>query len=478
MKLMEQLVCHHVTRQLRKMEPAGTRSRVHSAPPPLQVFLFGFSGVRNAGADARMEEAVRQITHIAGKENLSALSFVLGKKAGGMFTQTGFDYTEGYFQGSTRITAHQRLDRFIFEQAGKNHISMVVEGAVFKSNLSNMLTMAFAGLMGAADRAGNLSFAWGVEAGKMDPPIQRLVRWACQDSHIIVRNKSSQKVLQELSLQPVLGTDNAWTFHPKDPSFGEKTLKDAGWDGQTPVISICPINPFWVPSATDPVKWLQSFFTDKYSYAHRGGMTFHRTDPEAERKHSRYLGAVADAVTAHLSRFRAFPVIIGTSLIDSRSCRMLSALLNNAPIFGAERYDMFETVSLLRKSSLIVTSRFHGAVLAMPEGVPFVAVTLDERLENLLEDIRRPDLSVHCDDLCLAEKLTASLESAVRDQEEIRSAAKKHVLSQLKVLAEMGRTLEREILCKWPQLPLPQRGSAWQEYLPLTDPVLKQLVHS
>jgi polysaccharide pyruvyl transferase WcaK-like protein len=205
-------------------------------------------------------------------------------------------------------------------------------------------------------------------------------------------------------------------------------------------------------------------------------MTFHRTGAEVEAKHRRYLDAIAGAVRAHREEHPCFPVLVGTSLIDDRSCRMLAERLSSAPVFSAESYDMFETVSLLRCASRIVTSRFHAGVLAMPRGVPFAAVTLDERLRNLLAGFGREDLAIDCGDVDLEDKLKARLRSLVDDGEALRTAQRDHVRQQLREMGRMGQYLARVVKERWPSFPMPARGEAWEEYLPLTDPVLRQLL--
>ena len=64
---------------------------------------------------------------------------------------------------------------------------------------------------------------------------------------MITRNEESQGVLGKLGVSTELGTDTAWTFEPHSNEYGSKALRDAGWDGSSPVLVVCPINPFWWP---------------------------------------------------------------------------------------------------------------------------------------------------------------------------------------------------------------------------------------
>ena len=54
-------------------------------------------------------------------------------------------------------------------------------------------------------------------------------------------------MLRELGVPTELGTDTAWTFEPRPAEYGQSVLRKVGWDGRTPVLVVCPINPFEWP---------------------------------------------------------------------------------------------------------------------------------------------------------------------------------------------------------------------------------------
>jgi hypothetical protein len=55
--------------------------------------------------------------------------------------------------------------------------------------------------------------------------------------------------------------------------------------------------------------------------------------------------------------------------------------------FSARHYDASQMTCLLRGLDLLVTSRFHAAVLSLAAGVPMVAVHHDTRLATLYQDL-------------------------------------------------------------------------------------------
>jgi hypothetical protein len=59
----------------------------------------------------------------------------------------------------------------------------------------------------------------------------------------------------------------------------------------------------------------------------------------------------------------------------------------SARVFSARQYDASQMTCLLRGLDLLVTSRYHAAVLSLAAGVPQVAVHHDTRLATIYQDV-------------------------------------------------------------------------------------------
>jgi polysaccharide pyruvyl transferase WcaK-like protein len=81
----------------------------------------------------------------------------------------------------------------------------------------------------------------------MDPLVAKMCARYCKNSLVITRNEESRSILSEMGIPTQLGTDTAWTFEPKPAEYGQSVLRQVGWDGKTPVLVVCPINPFEWP---------------------------------------------------------------------------------------------------------------------------------------------------------------------------------------------------------------------------------------
>ncbi len=123
----------------------------------------------------------------------------------------------------------------------------------------------------------------------MDPLLQKMCKRYCSDSLVITRNIESQEVLGKLGVPTELGTDTAWTFEPLGPEYGRKALRDAGWDGATPVLAVCPINPFWWPVSASLAKWVAHSVAGAYEKSYYRTIYFHRSGSEVDASYETYL---------------------------------------------------------------------------------------------------------------------------------------------------------------------------------------------
>lgn len=431
----------------------------------LKLLFAGYNGTRNTGSDVRPEETLRQLRHILGAENVefSVMS-------------QNFHLTDGYFKGAQQVHLPDVFPPFLAREIPKHHGVVVVEGSAFKSKFANALTTMIIGSLGTATAQNKLAVGYGSEAGYMDPSIAKMCARCCKDSLIITRNEESRTVLRKLGVPTELGTDTAWTFEPLPPEYGRKVLHDAGWDGTTPVLIVCPINPFWWPVKPSLVKYAAHKLTGAYKESHYRTMYFHKEGAEVEAAFDRYLTAIARAVDAFRQRYRVFIALVATEQLDARACHRVAEKLGGAAVFSSETYDMFQMVSILRAGNLMASSRFHGIVTSMPALVPSAGITMDERIRNLMRERGHEDLLMNVDDPDLEPKLLAALEKLARDGEQIADGIGRTVVKNLKTMARMGVYFEEELRRRYPEFPTRKGEWSWEEYLPPIDRGLHRLI--
>jgi polysaccharide pyruvyl transferase WcaK-like protein len=352
------------------------------------------------------------------------------------------------------------------------------EGSMFKSKFANALTTMMVGSLGIASAQNKLSVGYGAEAGQMDPMLAKMVARYCRDSMVITRNPESQDVLGKLGVSTELGTDTAWTFEPNVNGYGRSVLKQAGWDEQAPVLVACPINPFWWPVKASVTKFMAKTLFGAYKDSHYRSVYFHRSGPEVDAAYKHYITGMSNAVDRFRKENGVFVVLVGMEMLDWPACKDMSKNLGGVPTFSSDKYDMYQLVSILRASHMMVSSRYHGIVTSMPALVASAGVTMDERIRNLMHERGHQDLLLNVDDENLEERLTVILGKLLKEHESIRVGIGKTVAKNLKVMAKMGVYFEEHVQRRYPEFPIRQGLQSWEDYLPPLSPNLRRLMEN
>lgn len=446
---------------------------------PLKVLLAGYSGTRNTGADVRVEEMIRQFRHLFGDEDLELSIFTIDE-----------ELTRGYFRTVRQLHLPKVFPKTLFETVHEQHAVVACEGSMFKSKFANALSTMMVGSLGLASAEGKIAVGYGGEAGKMDEPLRDLVRRYCQDALIIARNEASKGILDDLGVASSSGTDTAWTFDPEGPEVGRNILIERGWDGETPILALCPINPFWWPVKPNVPRAAVHSFSDLYSESHYGSVYFHAESAEIDDKQDAYLEAFAQATARLMKETAVTPVLYGSEQLDRLACEALEPKLRAAieaqglevpaiPVIVSDEFDMYAMVSAMRQATYMVSSRYHACVMTMSGGVISSGVTMDERIRNLMADRKTPELALEVDDPNLEDSLFNVLQILVRDGERIREGIDACVYQNLIRMGEMGMTLVEHVREHHPEFPfapeLGAHGDPWQ-HLPPLPPAVKALV--
>lgn len=442
------------------------RSTEWPSDKALRLLLVGYSGTRNIGADIRTAEMIRQLRHLFGPDRIDFELLAIGdhgsaEKAEGVVTTR----VEGYFPD---LLAH-RL-------ATADGV-VACEGSMFKSSFSNMLALLLTGGLALASAERKLAVAWAAEAGAMDELLRGFVERCCADALVLARTPPSERLLAGLGLRTFLGADPAWTYRPAPRERAEELLRAAGWDGSAPVTCVCPVNPFWYPVRPDIAKARELARTGAHSDEHFASVLFHERSQEAVDKYHTYLDQLAVAIAAHAGSARGFVVIVGMETLDRQACDDLAARLpGDTPILLSDELAAADAVAVLRRADLLVSSRYHAVLTAMPALVPTVGVATDERIPNLLGELGRPDLGVPADAPDLTERLAAAMAAATADTGDLRERQGRLVAGQIQRIGTGGRLVAAEVARTYPGFHQLEQATTWERFVPPVDPVLTELL--
>ena len=431
----------------------------------LKLLFAGYNGTRNMGSDVRVEEMLRQIRHILGAERVefSVMS-------------QNFDFSREYFEGTKQVHLPDIFPPFLANEVPKHDGVVACEGSMFKSKFANALTTMMIGSLGIAAAQNKLSVGYGAEAGHMDPIVAKMCGRYCKNSFVITRNEESRGVLRELGVPTELGTDTAWTFEPRPPEYGQSVLRKVGWDGRTPVLVVCPINPFEWPVKASVAKYAAHSLTGAYKDSHYRTVYFHNSGPAAEQAYQKYWTAIANAVDAFRKKKNIFVILAATERLDARPANKIAEKLGGVPVLTSDEYNMYELVSILRACQMMASSRYHGIVTSMPGLVPSAGITMDERIRNLMRERGHQDLLMTVDDPELEGKLLAALERLSSEGEAIATGIAQTVVRNLKVMARMGVYFEEEVQRRYPEFETRRGEWSWEDYLPPMGKGLRELV--
>jgi polysaccharide pyruvyl transferase WcaK-like protein len=387
-----------------------------------------------------------------------------------------FEFSKGYFEGTKQVHLPDIFPPFLSDEVPRHHGVVACEGSMFKSKFANALTTMMIGSLGIAAVQNKLSVGYGAEAGHMDPLVAKMCGRYCKNSLVITRNEESRTILRELGVPTEIGTDTAWTFEPRSAEYGQSVLRQVGWDGETPVLVVCPINPFEWPVKASVAKAALHSLTGAYKKSHYRGPYFHNSGPASDRAYEHYWTSIANAVGAFRKQRNVFVILAATERLDARPANRISEKLGGVPVLTSDQYNMYELVSILRACHMMASSRYHGIVTSMPALVPSAGITMDERIRNLMRERGHEELLMTVDDPDLEPKLLAALETLATQGERIADGIARTVVKNLKVMARMGVFFEEEVQRRYPEFPTRTGEWSWEDYLPPMNASLRQLV--
>lgn len=427
-------------------------------------------GKRNTGSDTRVKAIETQLYHLFGYENIEIGVLNFNRKL-----------IDVYYEPPTILIEISTIFFWpLLKICCEYHLVVLSEGACLKSKLSNSLLAFFIQAVGIMKRQSKPSIAYGSESGYMDADIYNLVKNICNKTFFIARTQPSLDNIKKMNLKGTLGTDTAWSFLPGHDEWAHKELENKlNWDGKRPIIGISVINPFWWPVQPSIRKWIY-FEKIRNPHTHYEKFYFHSDSQERRKLFNNYLTSLANAVNKFLRSHDMIPVIFGMEALDYHACQCFQRLLNTPTvIFSSQVYNGFQMVSILRKISLLITSRYHANVLSMPFGVPTIGLSMDERIYNLMAERNHHQYYyIDCEDAYLEDKLFIAMEDIWMKRATVKNEILAIIPKYLRLMANMGFHFQMFIRENFPDFPFIENQRDWVEYLPPLDVNLNKLIQN
>ena len=421
-----------------------TRRKVNywSKGAKLKILLVGYNGARNTGADVRVAAIVDQLEEMYEKDRIEISVMTLD-----------IDNFKGYFKPYINLIKFSSIFFFdVLKACSNHHVAILCEGSTLKSKFANALTLFYCETAGIMKAQRKPCIAYGSEAGEMEPFLKKVVQKLFSEVYFIARTQNSLETVQALGIKGHRGTDTAWTFVASDK--GNKVFTELykkGWDGKKPLIGVAPINPFWWPVKPSLWKYFISFVTGNRDLQFQKWYFF-SWSKDRKHRYEKYLTELAKAINEQVYMNETHVVIIGMEQLDEAACLRLAELLDQpASILLSREHDGFELAKILQSLSLLITSRYHACVLAMDASVPTVAVSMDERLDNIIEELGyTKEILCSVNDPDLAYRIRMAIEFLESHSKSVRAKTEEQVAEYLLTMQSMGNFLRAYIAQVFP----------------------------
>jgi polysaccharide pyruvyl transferase WcaK-like protein len=152
----------------------------------LRVLLVGYSGACNTGADLRTGEIIRHLRSIIGDTQIELGILIVGPQPLPDWGLINKEHIAGFAPDA------------VFDLCSRYDAVVVCEGSVFTSTFSDSLATMLTAFLGMASALGKPAIAWGAEADRMSPAVERFVREAVSGALIVARNEASAQRLSAL----------------------------------------------------------------------------------------------------------------------------------------------------------------------------------------------------------------------------------------------------------------------------------------
>jgi polysaccharide pyruvyl transferase WcaK-like protein len=208
-----------------------------------------------------------------------------------------------------------------------------------------------------------------------------VARVASRTGLIVTRNRAAAGRLRAVGVSaPILSTaDNAFTFRPREADRGwlaREWPRAAGG-----VVGLAAVNFHLFPA----VMRLWGRRADLYKWPYYLSSSPKRR--AAAEAMARAYAKLADRIVESTGKAVA---LICMEQLDEPMARRVQGFMRQpqeARVFSAREQDASRMTELLRNLDLLITSRYHAAVLSLAAAVPQIAVGHDTRLETLYRDL-------------------------------------------------------------------------------------------
>lgn len=340
---------------------------------PPTVLLVGYNGANNTGAEALLQADLADLRAVLGPDARLTVPTLNAANLRRYLHETPtlrIAPIPSVFPGAVRrlVRAHDLV--------------VLVEGSAYMDTWTPALLWYFLWATRCAAELGKPCLAYAVDAGQLS----RLDRWlvrreASRTELIVTRSAAAAERLRSWGVSaPITATaDNAFNFQPEE---ADATWLRSTWPEITAgAAGLALVDFSRFPVVVRPWGRPQDCYRWPYYFAHS------RARRQASQALAAGYAALADRIVERHGRPLA---LIAMEELDEPLVRVIRRRMRHPErtmMFSSREHNASRMTTLVRSLDLLVTSRYHAAVLSMATAVPQVAVGHDLRLLTLYQEL-------------------------------------------------------------------------------------------
>jgi polysaccharide pyruvyl transferase WcaK-like protein len=342
------------------------------------VLLMGYNGANNTGSETRLISIIEDVRKVLGKDVVITIPTLNEENLRRYITE----------DNTLKIAPIPSIFFFAIRNLVKTHdLVLLVEGSCYMDTWTSALLWAFLWTTTCANYYNIPCVAYAVDAGDLSRFNRFLVkREASKTDLIITRTIYAADKLQKIGVNaPIKHTaDCAFTFRtePEDKNILKRIWKEESLpEYRNGFVGLAIIDFNLWPVVIRP--WGPNENLYKWPYY------FPRSKIRTRRSEELAVRWANEADRIILKHGKNIALICMEEVDEPLAKNIVKKMQipQNTRIFSSREFKASQITEILRGLDLLVTSRYHAAVLSLEKSIPQIAVGHDPRLAGIYKDL-------------------------------------------------------------------------------------------
>jgi polysaccharide pyruvyl transferase WcaK-like protein len=338
----------------------------------LKVLLVGYNGANNTGSESRLISIIDELYEIIGKNTIITIPTLNEKNLKRYIT----------VNDNLKIVPIPSLYVLALLKLVKQHdLILLIEGSCYMDSWTSALLWAFLLTTTYSKAFKKPCAAYAVDSGDLSAFNKYLVkREASKTDLIIVRSKYAAERLRSIGVTaPIKVTADTAFYYQESPD--DHSILRKIWPDATKLIGISVVDFTLWPVVLRP--WGRE--KDRYKWPYY----FSRSKERKKMRKNLIQGWVTTINYINKKYGRKVALICMEDLDEPLAREIVEKIddQNYCKVFSSRELNTSQMTSILINLDLLITSRYHAAVLSLRKLVPQIAVGHDFRLTSLYKDL-------------------------------------------------------------------------------------------